>query len=309
MPDGNLVPRVEAAIAAREGIEFGDTTAWRLFDGRGDGVDGVFIDQFDGHWLVQTQDRGFPVALKRRPDLGWRSLWWKRLEREDRDPPAWMAGEAVDAPFLVRENGLAFEIDFAAGYSQGLFLDQRLNRARVRGMAGPGEAVLNLFAYTCGFSVAAAAGGAVTTSLDLAQACLEWGKRNLAHNGIDPGAHHFCRGDALEWLERWRRSGRRFGAVVADPPTFSRAGRGRVFRVERDFGELVRRSLAVVAAGGWAVFTTNCRAFPPGAFRDAVERGAEASDGPAVVSVEFPAMPPEYSGEPYLKSALVRTGA
>ena len=125
-----------------------------------------------------------------------------------------------------------------AGYSQGLFLDQRGNRRRVRERVCAGERVLNCFSYTCGFSVAAAMGGAITTSLDLPGPYLDWGKRNFTHNGMDPSDHYFCKGDAMHWLQRFAKQGRRFQGVILDPPTFSRSADG-VFRAGKDYARLV----------------------------------------------------------------------
>src|SRR5206468_1590377 len=78
--------------------------------------------------------------------------------------------------------------------------------------------VLNTFAYTCGFSVCAAKAGARTTSLDLSKKYLEWGKRNFAHNQIDPARHEFLHGDVFGWLRRLARKQRLFDAIVLDPP-------------------------------------------------------------------------------------------
>src|SRR5690606_29986666 len=123
-------------------------------------------------------------------------IYFKRLNRNLRkssipeSSPHLISGSDAPATFIVRENGLSFELSFNEGYSVGLFLDQRDNRRRfiVNHVAagftlfphGPsGVEVLNAFAYTCGFSLAAATLGARVTSLDLSKKYLDWGKRNF----------------------------------------------------------------------------------------------------------------------------------
>ena len=120
---------------------------------------------------------------------------------------------------VIRENGVNFAIRFNEGASVGLFLDQRDNRRRLltnhvaagfplfpNGAAG--VQVLNVFAYTCAFSVCAARAGATTTSLDLSRKYLDWGRRNFQLNGLDPAQHDFIYGDAFDWLRRLAKKGR-----------------------------------------------------------------------------------------------------
>ena len=285
-----------AAVAA-------ETDAFRIVDGAADGIPGCEIDAFGNRWLIQTRDQPPPPGL---PDAllaaGARSVFWKRLDQAERCPPAHLAGEPVEGVFEIREHALRFGIDFAAGYSQGLFIDQRANRARLgRWLASaPGGTVANCFAYTCSFGVAAAAAGADTVNIDLSRRTLDWGRENYRRNGLDPGAHGFLAGDVFEVLERFGRRGRRFRAVVLDPPTFSRDRKGRVFRVERDLAELVRLAVAVLEPGGVLLVSSNMRALAPHAFRREVRAGA----GPGARLRDL-SMSPDFRGEAYLKAAWV----
>lgn len=289
------------AIARRQGMGLPDagTDVYRVADGDGDGLPGVFIDDCAGHWLVQTQDVAWPAWLEgTQAAAGWRSLWWKRLDQQVKEAPRCMAG-AEEAVFTVRELGLTYELDFRAGYSQGLFMDQRVQKSWVQQCVQPGQRVLNLFAYTCAFSVIAAARGAVTTSVDLSRSYLEWGKRNFARNGLDPAVHFFCKGDAADWLRRFAAKGRAWHGIVLDPPTFSRSDDGTVFRVEKDFSALTAACLRVLEPGGWMICSTNHRALPARQFQSLILRGAEEAG--RRVKCEAGAMPPDFNGEPYLK--------
>lgn len=295
--------RAAMAIRSSEDIREGETDALRLIDGAGDGLPGLILEEFAGRWLVSTADsRPLPAWLMPWLEATGRSCYHKRLDQHEKLSPEWLCGELVDGAFPIRECGVVYEASFSSGYSQGIFLDQRDNRAEVRRRVGPGMRVLNTFAYTGAFSVCAALGGAETTTLDLSQPYLDWAKRNFSLNGIDPETHHFCKGDTFHWLRRFAKQGRKFDGVVLDPPTFSRDDRGRVFRVERDFGDLAALAAKVIAPGGWILCSTNFRRITPGEF----ERQLLGK-----VSGRFKAshriMPGDFTDVPYLKTVWLET--
>jgi 23S rRNA (cytosine1962-C5)-methyltransferase len=290
-----VLQKLNRAIANREPLRNAGTNALRLVDGRGDGLDGLEIDDFAGRWLVQTRERRFPEWL--RGVRGPRAVYWKQLG-ERKEAPARIEGEEAREPFQAIENGMRFWIDFTAGYSQGIFLDQRDNRVEVRSRA-KGLRVLNCFAYTCAFGVAAALGGAETVNLDLSKPYLEWGRRNYELNGIDPGGHEFIYGEVLNWLGRFLRKGRKFDLIILDPPTFSRDKDGGIFTVEDHFQEIVRAAEAVLSDSGSLFCSTNQRTLTPEAFRRLIARGLSQ---PAAWRMEDRPMPPDFAGEKYLKS-------
>jgi 23S rRNA (cytosine1962-C5)-methyltransferase len=156
----------------------------------------------------------------------------------------------------VSEAGVRYGLDFAGGYSAGLFIDQRGNRARLR--AWQPKRLLNTFAYTCSFSVVAALAGAETLGVDLSRRSLTRGEENFARNGLDPKAgHRFIADDVLAVLPRLGRRGEKFDAIVLDPPTFSRNQSGAAFQVQRDFGKLVELALEVAAPGARLLLSVN----------------------------------------------------
>ncbi len=292
-----MVRLVEAAVAKRSHLPTRETNALRLIDGEGDGLPGIFLETFADRWLLSTTGSRVPAELRSWLESTGRTCYWKRLDQHQKESPAHLCGEPADEPFLVSENGLRFEISFQSGYSQGIFLDQRDNRAEVRRRMRPGQRLLNTFAYTGAFSVAAAAAGAETTTLDLSQPYLDWAKRNLAHNGIDPAGQHFCKGDTFHWLRRFAKQGRTFDGIVLDPPTFSRDEKGKVFRVEENFGELAALAADVLADDRWLLCCTNFRGMSPEVFERQI-----LSAAPALGSPHHAPMPPDFTGEPYLKS-------
>lgn len=175
----------------------------------------------------------------------------------ERSAPALLLGDATQPlETEVREAGVKYGLDFAAGYSAGFFIDQRENRAYLRRLA-PGR-MLNTFAYTCSFSVVAALAGAETVSLDLSRRSLARGEENFARNGIDPRAgHRFIADDVLAVLPRLARRGDAFDAIVLDPPTFSRNQSGQAWQVQRDFEKLVVMALDVAAPRARVLLSVN----------------------------------------------------
>ena len=178
---------------------------------------------------------------------------------EERTAPKLILGDSnISSRGVVMERGLQFEIYFSIGYSVGLFIDQRENRTFVRKSAS--KRILNCFAYTCSFSVAAAIAGANTVSVDLSQKSLERGRANFVLNNLPATGHHFIADDVFEVLPRLSRKGEKFDLIVLDPPTFSRSRRGKTFQVESDFEGLLMAALEVADRDCRILLSTNCAA-------------------------------------------------
>jgi 23S rRNA (cytosine1962-C5)-methyltransferase len=192
-------------------------------------------------------------------DFAPRRVFGKDLPTQvaERDAPTLLRGDAaVPMETEVREAGVRYGLDFAAGYSAGFFIDQRANRSRLR-VCAP-RRLLNTFAYTCSFSVVAALGGAETVSVDLSRRSLTRGEENFRRNGLDPKTgHKFIADDVLAVLPRLARRGEKFDAIVLDPPTFSRNQAGDAFQVRRDFDKLVLLALEVAAPGAMVLLSVN----------------------------------------------------
>ena len=240
------------------------TNAHRLYS-----ADNAWLERFGDDLLLSYKDATardellhiLPVWAAEH-GLTWRRIFGKYLPRqnEDRAAPVLLDGDAgLPLTTVVEENGMKFGLDFAAGYSAGLFIDQRANRALVRHSAV--KRLLNTFAYTCSFSVAAALSGAETVSVDLSKKSLDRGRENFALNGLDPapeGRHRFHADDVLDLLPRLARKGEKFDAIILDPPTFSRGNQGRKFQVESDLEALLASALEVAAPRARILISTNC---------------------------------------------------
>ncbi len=229
----------------------------------------VWVERFAGDVLISFKDLASRDAALAGLDE-WSAqhgltpdrVFGKHLPRqnEDRAAPVLLAGDTA-APLrtVVQEGGMHFGLDFAAGYSAGLFIDQRANRALVRRDAA--RRVLNTFAYTCSFSVAAALAGAETVSIDLSKKSLDRGRENFALNGLDAAGenrHRFYADDVLDVLPRLARKGETFDTIILDPPTFSRGNKGRKFQAEHDLEALLASALALAAPRAKILLSTNC---------------------------------------------------
>ena len=312
-------------------IDFQETNAFRLIHGASDGWPGWYADRLGDYLLSQSETDLSEEQMRRLGEIGTpiRGVYHKILSRHVRGTggketsPQLVFGEAAPERFTIRENGLKFELSFNEGYSVGLFLDQRDNRWRFETghVAADFELyntpdathnvpeVLNVFAYTCGFSVCAAKGGARTTSLDLSKKYLEWGKRNFALNGIDPAKHDFIYGDAFDWLRRLAKKERAFDVIVLDPPTFSQSKERGVFRVESHYGELVLAALPLLKRNGVLFASTNAADWAPERFLAAVEKSTQSARR-KIVQRHYVPQPPDFPvsrGEPaYLKTVWMR---
>jgi 23S rRNA (cytosine1962-C5)-methyltransferase len=288
------------AISKRMYLLNAEMDALRLFDGIGDGLEDTFLETFADRWMISTREKRMPRDVEMFLKASGKTVYWKCLDQHQKDDPVHLCGARQDEPFIAKESGVNYRISFQSGYSQGIFLDQRDNRSRVRQAVSRGDTVLNTFAYTGAFSVCAALSGATTTTLDLSQPYLDWAKENMIENAIDPAEHYFCKGDTFHWLNRFAKQGRKFNGIILDPPTFSRDDKGKVFQVETHYDQLISSAVACLEPGGWILASTNCRKLTPEGFNVLVKRGLAGYK-----SVTSLAMPEEYTGEPYLKSIWI----
>jgi 23S rRNA (cytosine1962-C5)-methyltransferase len=178
-------------------------------------------------------------------------------KNEERETPKLLSGNEGDSlQTVASENQLQFGIDFAAGYSVGLFVDQRENRRFVKETKP--KRMLNCFAYTCAFSVAAASVDARTVNVDLSRKSLERGRQNFELNGFSSEGHQFMADDVRPVLRRLERRGDKFDMIILDPPTFSRTKGGAAFHVEKDFEELLTDAVQIAERDCKILLSTNC---------------------------------------------------
>jgi 23S rRNA (cytosine1962-C5)-methyltransferase len=267
----------------------GDTTVFRLLHEAADGVPGCGVDVYDG-WLVVREvadvaDEHEAALLTGLERLGVAGAYLKRHPkqaneltqgRDERVAPGSPAlGSEAPETLEVCEHRVPFEVRLHDGLRTGLFLDQRDNRRRVAELAN-GKQVLNLFAYTGSFSVAALAhGAAFVTTVDVSRAALAWAERNVARIGAS-GRHRTLARDAFEALEISAARGERFDLIIVDPPSYATTKRGR-FRVTKDYVDLCRSAFGVLSKEGVLLACLNHHGVSQAGLRRFVHQAAEAA--------------------------------
>lgn len=247
----------------------GSTDAFRLLNGAGDGAPGLVVDAYGPLLVAHVTDarvlppsaaegllRGVPTATSLYRKVHPPSA--RQLtdgEREELAPAAPLAGVPRER-VVASENGRRSVIRPGAGLSVGLFLDMREVRVWVAGEAA-GRRVLNLFAYTCAFGVAASIGGAdFVLNVDASRGFLRWGQENYRENRLSAEGSEFRVGDAAAIVSSLGRAGRQFDLAIVDPPTFGSAGT-RSFSVQRDLGRLAAGVAHLLIPDALLVVATN----------------------------------------------------
>jgi len=283
-----LARRLDAAIALRASCIPADTDAYRLVGGEGDFLPGLIVDRYADVLVLQVQTAGMERLLGRVVEiLADRVRPTTVFERSDipvrREEGLPMRKRVILGPPLppeieIREHGLRFGVQPDLGQKTGFFLDQRLHRRRVRERAS-GRRVLNCFAYTGAFSVAAQAGGAsAVTSVETSEPAVELLRRNMERNGCALGT--IVASDAFDFLRSEQRAGRHYDLVVLDPPAFAKK-RHQLDAALRGYKEINRQALQLLPPGG-ELFTFSCSqyvdaaAFQRTLFAAAAEAGVHA---------------------------------
>ena len=258
--------RLADAVQRRESLATAHTTGHRLVHGENDTLPGLVVDRYDRTVVIKLDTVSWIAHL--RPLLGALSgvisaqrivLQLSRTVAQNPDhlqglcDGSVLSGPPLEGPVPFLENGLRFEADPVNGQKTGFFLDQRDNRARFENFTA-GATVLNVFAYTGGFSVYAARGGArQVVSLDNSRPALAAAARHFELNRDDPGVaaadHELLVSDAFEALATLYREGRQFDAIMIDPPSFARR-QDQVDAALSAYERLTRLGLGVLRNGG-----------------------------------------------------------
>lgn len=198
----------------------------------------------------------FKKAVKTQwPD--WKHVFVKQRRRQE-GQDQYERLDQKEFKITVLEGKAQFHVNLSDYLDTGLFLDHRSLRYKVFKTA-KGKTLLNLFCYTGAFSVQAALGGAITTSIDMSRNYIEWAQENFKLNKIDLRPHTFLAANVLEILPNMNQ---KFDVIVLDPPTFSNSKKMvDSFEVERDQVGLVDMCMRLLSESGILYFSCNKRTF------------------------------------------------
>ncbi len=321
--DDFLRTRLRRALDARERlISAGMSDAMRLVHGESDGLPGVVADRYGDVVVLQLLSAG---AERWRAELseGVRELTgcacvYERSDADVRELEGLPAkcgvlhGALPAAGVQLREHGLVYGVDVAAGHKTGFYLDQRDNRKRI-GELSRGCDVLNCFCYTGGFTLNALGGGAASVlSVDSSAGALTQAKDNLARNDLDAARAEWQEADVFKYLRILRDQGRSFDLVVLDPPKFAPTA-AFAEKAARGYKDINLLALKLLRPGGLLASFSCSGGVSADLFQKilagaALDAGVEATiAGRFAAAADHPVLLSFPEGD-YLKGLLIRRG-
>ena len=272
-----LREQVKMAWDLRSPLREKDCTAYRWLFGEGDGLPGITVDLYDDYAVIQTYMEGAAVlldwlveALKVTKPLQGIFLRTQHKTSENTEGKVerlW--GQPAPHDLVVKEHGLAFQVNLYSGQKTGLFLDHRENRRFLEEISRD-RTVLNCFCYTGAFSLYALRGQArQVTSVDIGKGLAEAAATNIALNNLDAKRHTFVTQDCFNLLNSYAEQQRLFDIVVLDPPSFAKTKQNR-HAAQRAYVKLNALALRCVAPGGLLVSGSCTSQVSPEAFKEAI---------------------------------------
>jgi 23S rRNA (cytosine1962-C5)-methyltransferase len=261
--------RIEAAITSRNTwLATDETDALRLIHAESDGLPGLIVDRYTDMLVLQSLTAGSEYWKETIAELLLEQTGIKTIyERSDADVRQLeglqpicgfirnQAGKTLTS-IIISENELKFKVDIAGGHKTGFYLDQRLNRARVRGLS-EGRDVLDCFCYTGGFTVNALAGRAKTVlSVDASADALSLCRENVELNALPADRHTVLEGDVFQLLRKFRDEARSFDLIILDPPKFAPTA-AQVEKAARGYKDINLLAFKLLRPGGILV-TFSC---------------------------------------------------
>lgn len=303
----NITRALENRMSFFEQCEQEQTTCYRLFHGAVEGWPSVTIDRYGETLLFQTwrAELTHDLVLKISDIIEdnlrhqFYSLWCDRRNRGK--VQRHILKETPPEIVMATELGLHYRVDpIHRGIDPLLFLDFRAGRRKVRSEAA-GKKVLNLFSYTCGIGVAAAAGGAKEVlNVDFANHALEIGMANAQQNGFPNTQFQILQEDAMLILRQFSglgirgkaakrsftpRSARLFDIVVLDPPRYAKSPFGTVDTVH-DYQSMCKPAILCTKTNGNMLVTNNVASVDQSMWIESIHKCA-AKAGRCVRNVEF----------------------
>lgn len=312
--------KFKKAIQNREAF-FNDshTTAFRIFNGEGDGIGGLTIDYFDSYYMVSWYSAGIYsfkeiVYEALAETLNYQAIYEKKrfdtkgqyIEQDD-----FVMGTPGEFPIIVTENNMKYAVNLNDGAMTGIFLDQREVRLAIRERYSDGQNMLNTFSYTGAFSVAAALGGAIkTTSVDVAKRSLAKTIEQFSVNNIDYESQDIKVMDVFNYFKYAQRHNLKFDLVVLDPPSFART-KERTFSTAKDYPKLLVDTIAITEKNGIIVASTNNASFGMKKFKSFIDQAFKESKTAYKIVEEYSLpkdfrAPREYPEFNYLKVVFIK---
>lgn len=277
------------------------TTAFRVFNGEGDGIGGLTIDYYAGYYLINWYSEGIYsfkeyVYKVLENANNYQGIYQKKrfdMQGKYIDQDDFVQGSEADFPLIIKENGMNFAVNLNDGAMTGIFLDQRNVRDVIRNKYSKNKTVLNTFSYTGAFSVAALSGGAKkTVNVDLASRSEAMTIEQFSVNGFDYEAQEIRVMDVFNYFRYAKRHELKYDLVVLDPPSFARSKK-YTFSTAKNYPELIMDAIAITEKDGVIVASTNNASFGMKKFKRFVEDGFKQMNTKYKTLEEF-SLPEDY---------------
>ena len=289
--------KIKDAIDYREDLyQSKETTAFRVFNGEGDGIGGLTIDYFDGYYLLTWYSMGIytfkeDILEALKSTVEYKGIYQKkRFDAKGQyldDTDDFICGEKAPEPLIVKENAGNFAIYLDDGAMVGVFLDQKEVRKTIRDKYAKGLTVLNTFSYTGAFSVFAALGGAKeTTSVDLANRSRVKTQEQFQVNAIDLEKQNIIVEDVFNYFKYAVRKKLTFDMVVLDPPSFARSKK-HTFSASKDYVKLLKEAIQITSKNGIIVASTNASNFDMKRFKTFIDKAFKELNGKYSIEETF----------------------
>jgi 23S rRNA (cytosine1962-C5)-methyltransferase len=306
--------RIDQAIALRRRLFEGTPAehACRVIFSEADGLSGMTVDRYGDYLMVQwtsyaLAQRQAVILDALKQALSPKGIWL-RTEKgigdmeglEIRD--GLLDGETPPRPLEIEEHGLKFSVDVVEGQKTGYFFDQRDNRKAAAGYAR-NASVLDMFCYTGGFGIAAAALGGAREVLcvDSSQSALDIARSNAERNGV-ADRMRFENSNAYRMLEELQQQGTKFDLVILDPPKMARNQSG-VEKAVRGYFSLNRLAIDLIPPGGILVTCSCSGLVGRGEFEDMLRQvGMQSKRGLQILEPRIQA--PDHPVSPYCDESL-----
>ncbi|MEB3284714.1 MAG: class I SAM-dependent rRNA methyltransferase [Candidatus Sericytochromatia bacterium] len=278
--------RVREAISVRHKYArlSGDSQAgYRVIHAEADGLPGLIVDRYHNWLVVQALSMGMAARLPELLDILREELSPQGIYERSDAPVRTLEGlprtsgvlwgPPPPAKIVINEHGALFEVDIVNGQKTGFFLDQRLNRVRLRELVVGHPHVLNTFCYSGGFSIAAALGGAESVlSVDISPEAIELAQRNAELNGVASRCEWLA-ANAFDTLRELEKAEKRFDLVILDPPAFTK-NKESIPGAIRGYKEINLRAMRLLNSGGLLVTSSCSHHITPAMFTEIVASAA-----------------------------------
>ena len=287
-----------------------ETTAFRVFNGEGDGIGGLSIDYYAGYYLFTFYSQGIykfkdSIINQFKNLVAFKGIYEKRRfdgKGKYIDADDFVTGEKGDFPIIIKESGINIAVNLNDGAMTGVFLDQRDVRKAIMQKYSKNKSVLNTFSYTGVFSVFSIMGGAkITESVDLANRSYAKTIEQMDINAIDYKTQSIVIEDVFKYFKRVKNENKTFDIVILDPPSYAKS-KDFTFSSAKNYTALIMDAIDLTNDDGMIVASINNSGVTREKFKEMIDDGFKAKRKNYKIVEEF-GLPKDFAVNDKLKES------